>query len=748
MPTTLPKVTLTTRYHRWKTRLRQNAYYQNAARVFNHTLDKILGTPQERSIRATANGAPLSQSDLKIKNARPEPQNIMRNENNNGIDRGAPTVSMKPNSSGSQGAVPPEANGGRTEVEEIHPLNGSDIISDGASSLTTAGAAEPPPPPPPGVETAQMAQRMRNILNMKPKRIWIFTTVATLVASALYTGAAWWAGLAKPLANYVLGWGGSSLYEWGYHSAKWVASGISAAVSALPGLLLAGVLAYIYTRFSNKNAKKDALIRLRTSDPSWGKQISKEAFESLNPDQQKQILKLSPKAIRTALSPDEVTPEIPSGGPIGDVGPRLDTPTPTGEFTTPHNAYNVLGHVGRGGMAEVKFGRSAVGTELVALKFLPLKRAIEELEATGTKEDEIREIVLDSILRFEQEYHLGTRFSHPNVAQTLDTNIYEVFADLKGTNKDRAKDRFDLNFSLEHAKNAKEVFIVTQFVPNRPGSKESASTLVAEARKGMLKNRVIDLFFPLFEGLARAHRNGVYHRDLTPKNILLTADEQGNEKLMLIDFGIARSALRKGNITRTGQFAGTDKYRPPFNYKNAADENVDESARLDIYQLGIDLLECLTGENPFKDLAKDEAKYGSWLAQPETINVSGIGDQGLESIIGKMLSPQHEDNYRSMDEVIADFCRLTGRAPHPSGPGGSSNQFELDETRLSQEHPIADEFRSDDKNVVMEALDNIYINPPADKLKRIELAARVAKVTNKHRDLEDQVREAITFLMQ
>ncbi|WP_349258522.1 serine/threonine-protein kinase, partial [Stackebrandtia sp.] len=91
------------------------------------------------------------------------------------------------------------------------------------------------------------------------------------------------------------------------------------------------------------------------------------------------------------------------------------------------------------------------------------------------------------------------------------------------------------------------------------------------------------------EALDAAHKAGIVHRDVKPGNLLLT----GDGKVMLTDFGIARSALT-GGLTQAGSVLGTAAYISP---EQASGQGV--TGQSDVYSLGIVAYQCLAGRRPF-----------------------------------------------------------------------------------------------------------------------------------------------------
>ncbi|MCI0433712.1 MAG: serine/threonine protein kinase [Gemmatimonadetes bacterium] len=203
--------------------------------------------------------------------------------------------------------------------------------------------------------------------------------------------------------------------------------------------------------------------------------------------------------------------------------------------------YTVEREIGRGGMATVYLARDRRLARPVAVKVLR-----SELSSSIGVE------------RFRREIDISARLNHPNIVALYDTGdadglLYYVMPYVEGLS---LRDQLDGTGPLP------------------------------------LK-QVLGVARDIAAGLTHAHEAGIVHRDINPRNILLSGG-----RALIADFGIARAlqAAVVGDLTLSGIAVGTPAYMSP---EQAAGESVID-ARADIYGFGCVVYEMLAGEPPFR----------------------------------------------------------------------------------------------------------------------------------------------------
>ncbi len=176
--------------------------------------------------------------------------------------------------------------------------------------------------------------------------------------------------------------------------------------------------------------------------------------------------------------------------------------------------------------------------------------------------------------------------------------------------------------------------------------------------------------------LEKAHREGVLHRDLKPKNLVLVS---GGEPVLL-DFGLASARARDHDPVANG-FFGTVEYLAP---EQARDRRTGRDPRTDIYQLGLILYELLTLRPAFprddeETLLEsiERKRKGGFVPLRE---VDPRIPAALEAICRHCLAATVETRYRSAGELSIDLARVERGLPPrfaPMAPGSKAVNWTL-----------------------------------------------------------------------
>ncbi len=162
-------------------------------------------------------------------------------------------------------------------------------------------------------------------------------------------------------------------------------------------------------------------------------------------------------------------------------------------------------------------------------------------------------------------------------------------------------------------------------------------------------------------GLAHAHALDIVHRDIKPANLFLSVADNGEVKLKILDFGVAKVRLEifeesAHDLTRTGSMLGTPTYMSPEQVKRASE--IDPSA--DVWSLGVVLFECLTGKVPWGEVGS----VGELLAAILTLELPLVQDFApwispeLAEIVQRALSRDPARRMRSAAELRDALSRL------------------------------------------------------------------------------------------
>jgi serine/threonine-protein kinase len=163
--------------------------------------------------------------------------------------------------------------------------------------------------------------------------------------------------------------------------------------------------------------------------------------------------------------------------------------------------------------------------------------------------------------RFEREARVASALSHPSAVRIHD------FGDDDG-----------------------QLFIAMELLHGR-----TLRAIIGEALLPI--PRVLSILAQVADVVLAAHAIELVHRDLKPENIFLEQPARGEERVVVVDFGLAFIPGRPetGRLTNEGVAMGTPDYMPP---EQAAGDRVGPPA--DVYAMGCILYELLTGHAPFQ----------------------------------------------------------------------------------------------------------------------------------------------------
>jgi serine/threonine-protein kinase len=286
-------------------------------------------------------------------------------------------------------------------------------------------------------------------------------------------------------------------------------------------------------------------------------------------------------------------------------------------------SYIILARVGEGGMGEVFRARHRRLGHIVALKLIRKDRLSNPA----------------AVQRFEREIAVACQVAHPNVVRAFD-------ADVAGG----------------------KMFLAMEFVEGLDLDtllSGNGPLPIAEACEYARQTAA---------GLAACHERGLVHRDIKPKNLLLTRAGIENPKseirnpksafptldsrlplIKILDLGLARfddagPEQTAPRLTQLGKVVGTADYMAPEQGRDS--HNVD--GRADLYSLGCLLFFLLTGKPPFSGGTKIEKIVSHQLEEaPRLERVRPDVPTELAAVVRKLLAKHPDDRYQSAAEVFA-----------------------------------------------------------------------------------------------
>lgn len=269
--------------------------------------------------------------------------------------------------------------------------------------------------------------------------------------------------------------------------------------------------------------------------------------------------------------------------------------------------YEIQSPVGAGGMGEVYRARDTRLDRVVAIKILP---------SHLSDDPEARQ-------RFDREARAISSLTHPNICTLYDVGRQD------GMN-----------------------YLVMEFL--------QGETLADRLMTGPLPpEQVLKYGIEICEGLEKAHRSGVVHRDLKPGNIMLT---KAGAKLM--DFGLAKAVCPEKRpsfgltatlmahdgsrpLTAQGTVVGTFQYMSPEQL-----EGKEADVRGDVFALGAVLYEMATGRRAFTGKSHASIVAAILGSEPQPISiVRPMSPPALDRVVSTCLAKDPDERFQTVHDL-------------------------------------------------------------------------------------------------
>lgn len=270
--------------------------------------------------------------------------------------------------------------------------------------------------------------------------------------------------------------------------------------------------------------------------------------------------------------------------------------------------YKVINKLGAGAMATVYKAKQLSLDRMVAIKVLPRK-------FTGNPQ---------FIERFYAEGRSAAQLNHPNIVQAYDVGKAGEYH----------------YFVMEYVEGGT---VYDEIVKN----------------KRYQENEAIDIGIQIAEALDHAHSKGLIHRDVKPKNLMITTG--GVAKLA--DMGLARAISDKEAAeAEQGRAFGTPYYISPEQIRG----EINIGPQADIYSLGATLYHMVTGSVPFDGKNPSAVMHKhlkTAIVPPDHVNPKL--SSGISEIIEMMMAKSARERYRNCKDLLTDLRAVKAKQSPP-----------------------------------------------------------------------------------
>jgi serine/threonine-protein kinase len=262
--------------------------------------------------------------------------------------------------------------------------------------------------------------------------------------------------------------------------------------------------------------------------------------------------------------------------------------------------YKIVRLLGSGGMGEVYLAKHPR---------LPRHDALKVLPSDVSADPEFRG-------RFNREADLAASLFHPHIVGVHDRGEFEG-----------------------------QLWIAMDYVEGT----DAGHLMKAQYPNGMPERDVCAIVTAVAGALDYANQRGLLHRDVKPANILLTEPEDGERRVLLADFGIARQLSDVSGLTATNMTVGTVTHAAPEQLMGS-----DLDGRADQYALAATAFHLLTGDPPFAHSNPVAVISQHLAATPPNLSDRRPELVHLDDVLSKALAKDPSDRFsRSRDFAVA-----------------------------------------------------------------------------------------------
>jgi serine/threonine-protein kinase len=268
--------------------------------------------------------------------------------------------------------------------------------------------------------------------------------------------------------------------------------------------------------------------------------------------------------------------------------------------------YTILRLLGSGGMGEVYLAQHPR---------LPRRDALKILPTDVSADREFRE-------RFNREADLAATLFHPHIVGVHDRGEFD-----------------------------EQLWISMDYIEGT----DAAQLLRDRYPVGMPADEAVNIVTAVAGALDYAHHRGLLHRDVKPANILLANPDDGEGRIFLSDFGIARQVGEVSGLTATNLTVATLPYAAPEQLRG-----VDIDGRADQYALAATAFQLLSGAPPYQDSNPIAVISQHLTAAPPKLSDRRLELTRLDHVLAKALAKDPAERFSRCREFATALREQLG----------------------------------------------------------------------------------------